>query len=99
MSLGNAIKYNRETGSFEWSEGYRYEDLTKENQDIIWWLRHLVEQLDGLKSDYEIEVEGMSTLDKIKKEIALKIIDEVEEWLDGSIDEIQVSLADSEGEE
>jgi len=103
MSLGHAIRYNRESGDFEFSEGYRYEDLTKENQDIIWWCRHLVEQLDGFKEDvdYYINTDKETTIDKIKKEIAIEIIEKVEEYLDGSIDEIQVSLADSQedGEE
>ena len=97
MSLGHAIKYNRENGDFEWSEGYRLEDLTKEHQDIIWWLRHLVEELDGFSAEYETETN--STLEKIKNEIAKEVIEEAKEYLDSSVDEIQVSLADSEGEE
>ena len=97
MSLGHAIKYNRENGEFEWSEGYRVEDLTKEHQDIIWWLRHLVEELDGFSAEYETETN--STLEKIKNEIAKEVIEEAKEYLDSSVDEIQVSLADSEGEE
>ena len=97
MSLGHALKYNRETGEMEWSEGYRCEDLTKEHQEIIWWLRHLLESLSGLKGEYELKSE--TTLEKIKNEIAVKTIDEVEEYLDSTIDEIQVSLADSEVEE
>lgn len=97
MSLGNAIKYNRENGEFEWSEGYRIEDLTKEHQDIIWWLRHLVEEIDGFSADYEMGTD--STLEKIKNEITLKVCDELKEYLNSSIDEIQVSLADDEGEE
>lgn len=97
MSLGHAIKYNRENGDFEWSEGYRVEDLTKEHQDIIWWLRHLVEELDGFSAEYETETK--STLEKIKNEIAKEVIEEAKEYLDSSVDEIQVSLADSEGEE
>jgi len=97
MSLGHAIKYNRENGEFEWSEGYRVEDLTKEHQDIIWWLRHLVEELDGFSAEYEVETN--STLEKIKNEIAKEVIEEAKQYLDSSVDEIQVSLADSEGEE
>ena len=97
MSLGHAIKYNRENGEFEWSEGYRVEDLTKEHQDIIWWLRHLVEELDGFSAEYETETN--STLEKIKNEIAKEVIEEAKQYLDSSVDEIQVSLADSEGEE
>lgn len=99
MSLGNAMKYNRETGKLEWSEGYRYEDLTKEHQDIIWWLNHLLEDIDGFKADYEIKTLEETTLDKIKREIAIKVCDDLKEYLEGTIDEIQVSLADSEGEE
>ena len=97
MSLGHAIKYNRENGNFEWSEGYRVEDLTKEHQDIIWWLRHLVEELDGFSAEYEVETN--SILEKIKNEIAKEVIEEAKQYLDSSVDEIQVSLADSEGEE
>ena len=97
MSLGHAIKYNRENGDFEWSEGYRVEDLTKEHQDIIWWLRHLVEELDGFSAEYEIETG--SILEKIKNEIAKEVIEKAKDYLDSSVDEIQVSLADSEGEE
>ena len=97
MSLGHAIKYNKENGEFEWSEGYRVEDLTKEHQDIIWWLRHLVEELDGFSAEYETKTN--STLEKIKNEIAKEVIEKAKEYLDSSVDEIQVSLADSEGEE
>lgn len=99
MSLGNAIKYNRKNGEFEWSEGYRYKDLTKEHQEIIWWLRHLVEDLEGLKADYELETDKTTIYEKLKNEIAIETIEKVEEYLDSSVDEIQVSLADSEGEE
>lgn len=99
MSLGHAIRYNRENGEFEWSEGYRAEDLTKEHQDIIWWLRHLVEELDGFSAEYEIETEQTPILEKIKNEIAKEVIEKAKDYLDSSVDEIQVSLADSEGEE
>lgn len=99
MSLGNAIKYNRENGKLEWSEGYRYEDLNDENKNIIDWLNHLVEGLDGLKGDYELESEDTTILEKIRNEIAIQTIIEAKEWLDASIDEIQVSLIENQGDE
>ena len=36
---------------------------------------------------------------KIKNEIAKEVIEKAKDYLDSSVDEIQVSLADSEGEE
>lgn len=101
MSLGHALKYNRETGSLEWSEGYRYEDLTKEHQSIIDLLRDLVNDIEGFKYDYEVELgeEDTPLIKKLKDEIVIETSNKIKEYLESSIDEIQVSLADSEGEE
>ena len=101
MSLGHALKYNRETGSLEWNEGYRYEDLTKENQGIIDLLRDLVNDIEGFKYDYEVELDMEDTplIKKLKDEIVIETSNKIKEYLEASIDEIQVSLADSEGEE
>lgn len=101
MSLGHAIKYNRETGKLEWNEGYRYEDLTKEHQGIIDLLRDLVNDIEGFKYDYELELDEEDTplIKKLKDEIVIETSNKIKEYLEASIDEIQVSLADSEGEE
>jgi hypothetical protein len=64
MSLGNAMKYNRTTGDLEWNEGYKYEDLTSENQNIIDWCNYLIKDIDGFKADFEIETEYTTTLEK-----------------------------------
>ena len=99
MSLGNAIKYNRETGNYEWSEGYRYEDLTDENKNIIDWCNHLIEDIEGFKADYEIETEDISILEKTKNEIAIEVISNLIEYLKASVDEYQVALIENQPEE
>ena len=99
MSLGHAIKYNRENGEFEWSEGYRYEDLTEENKNIIDWCRHLIEDIDGFKADYETETEYTNTLSKIRNEIAIDTINMLKEYLKASVDEYQISLIENQPEE
>lgn len=97
MSLGHAIKYNKETGKLEWNEGYRYEDLTEENKNIIDTCNYLLESIDSFSVDYELE-EG-NTLDKIKKEIALEVIEELKEYLSSLLDDIQVGLIEGQIEE
>ena len=99
MSLGNAMKYNRETGQLEWNEGYRYEDLTNENKNIIDWCNYLIDDIDGFKADYEMETEYTTTLDKMENEIAIKVIDDLKEYLKATLDGYQVSLIENqEGE-
>ena len=93
------MKYNRETGQLEWNEGYRYEDLTNENKNIIDWCNYLIDDIDGFKADYEMETEYTTTLDKMKNEIAIKVIDDLKEYLKATLDGYQVSLKENqEGE-
>lgn len=99
MSLGHAIKYNKETGSYEFNEGYRYEDLTEENKNIIDWCKYLIEDIDGFKADYEIETEYTTTLDKITSEIAIDTINKLKKYLEGSVAEYQISLIENQPEE
>ena len=73
------MKYNRETGQLEWNEGYRYEDLTNENKNIIDWCNYLI--------------------DAGQLEIAIKVIDDLKEYLKATLDGYQVSLIENqEGE-
>ena len=99
MSLGNAIKYNRENGNFEFAEGYRYEDLTNENKNIIDWCKYLIDDIDGFKADYELGTEEETILEKIKKEIVLETIEELKEYLKSTITEYQVSLIENQPDE
>lgn len=81
-------------------EGYRYEDLTKENKDIIDWLNYLVNDIDGFEYDYaEVQPEHETTLDRIKNEIAVEVIEELKDYLKVTILEYQISLIENQPEE
>lgn len=101
MSLGNAIKYNKETKELEFAEGYRYEDLTDENKGKIDECRYLIESIEGYREDYRLDLENeeSSILDKLKSEIAIEVIDDLTEHLEATLQEIQVSLIDWQYEE
>ena len=81
------------------NEGYRYEDLTKENKDIIDWCNYLVNDIDGFEYDYAIEPEHETTLDRIKNEIAVEVIEKLKHYLEATILEYQISLIENQPEE
>ena len=96
MSLGNAVKYNKETGEFEFTDGYKYENLNSENKGIMTMLEHLIDSIDGFRFDYEVETPGTTILEKIKNEIALEVIDKLKEYLESTKSEIQISLIENQ---
>ena len=83
------------------NEGYRYEDLTNENKDIIDWLNYLVNDIDGFEYDYskEAQTEHETTLDRIKNEIAVEVIEKLKDYLRATILEYQISLIENQPEE
>lgn len=85
--------------------GYRREDLTKENQEILSWCDSVVEELDNLKNNLEFledsdldSSDDLSVISQMKKEIVVKTIDKAVEWLQAHVDEIQVGLAENQDE-
>ena len=88
--------------------GYRREDLTKENQEILSWCDSLIEELDNLKNNLEFledsdlplsaDDEDVSVIGKMKLEIVINTIDKAVEWLQAHVDEIQVGLAENQDE-
>lgn len=91
-------------------EGYRRQDLNEENQKIMNWLDHLIEQLDNLKNnvefiDEEIEnpefvaKEDRTILGTMKYEMACKVIDKAVEWLQIEAADVQIALAENEPDE
>lgn len=80
-------------------EGYRREDLTKENQKVMSFLDRLTDDFDNLKDNLEFMDEEMtddSEIGKIKREIAIKIIAAAEEWMEASKADIQISLIENQ---
>ena len=85
--------------------GYRREDLTKENQEILSWCDSLIEELDNLTNNLEFledsdldSGDGLSVIGQMKKEIVINTIDKAVEWLRQHVDEIQVALAENQDE-
>lgn len=74
------------------TEGYRLEDLSKEDQRIVNALNSLADAFEGFEPDF---YEG-GTLGEIKDEIAEEVIEQVKEWFEATIAEMQVSLAEAE---
>lgn len=72
-------------------EGYTYDNLNDQNKDIIHWLRYLLSCLDGF--DYEV---GEGIMAQMVKEISEGTIEDLKEYLDATIAEIQISLLESQ---
>lgn len=76
-------------------EGYRAKDLNEENQWALHWLRYV--EKNFINFEYEdFEAESDSILGKIKMEIAEDVIQQVKDWLEVEIAEIQIGLAEGE---
>lgn len=83
-------------------KGYRREDLSEHNQEILSFCDMLIESLENLKDNLDyIDEECIeeSTIAKIKKEYANKVINGVVEWLEMELADMQVNLAESENVE
>ena len=85
-------------------EGYRLEDLNLENQKIILTLRSLLEDFENgfeyESDDFEINEDGyISTIGKIKEEIADEVIQQAIDWIDIRIADYQISLSEMELDE
>lgn len=87
-------------------EGYRREDLSKEHQAELDAQDFIIDELDNLKNNLEFIDEEMcrkdfetrkeTILEKMKSEIAEKVIDKAIEWLRIQQADYQISLAESE---
>lgn len=76
-------------------DGYKYDDLTDDNKKIIDGCNYLIKDIDTFEfDDYDINVK--TTLGKIKKEISDEVILQLQEWLNGTIAELQISLIESQ---
>ena len=69
-------------------KGYRREDLSEQNEN-------LKDNLDYIDEECTEE----STIGKIKKEYANKVINGVVEWLEMELADMQINLAESENVE
>lgn len=77
-------------------EGYRFEDLTKENQEIIRWLKYLKEDFENFEYQHD---EISEILTDIVSEIADDVIEEVKTWMEIQIADYQISMAENQPEE
>lgn len=83
-------------------EGYERETLSKENQIILKWLDTTIDELENCKrnlDDFDEDICDENLLGKIKEEFAEGLIDWLKIYLNSYIDEIQITLAEDEGEE
>ena len=80
-------------------EGYRYEDLTPENKTVIDGMRWLLGEMDGACADWTLSETGAPLHDRVYNSIALEAADHIRDWLEASILEMQISLAESQPEE
>ena len=78
-------------------KGYRYEDLTPENQNVIDWCKHLAGELDTF-AENTIEDGGAPLHERVYNSIARETVECAKEWLETTILEIQVSLAENQPE-
>lgn len=84
-------------------KGYRAEDLSERNQDIVGWLRYLQKEFEETDAVDIADLgcsryDGSSTIGKMITEVQERYKEVVEDWLRITINEIQISLAESEGE-
>ncbi len=80
-------------------EGYRYEDLSDEHKKQIDILNCLKEDFDSFDANMDAYCDicdDDSIISEIEMEIAEKVIEGVKHWLDSTIAEYQVNLAENE---
>lgn len=83
-------------------EGYERETLSKEKQIILKWLDTMIDELENCKGnidDFDKDICDENLLGKIKEEFAAGLIDWLKIYLNSYIDEVQITLAEDEGEE
>lgn len=90
-------------------DGYKKENLSKENQAQLDAQDYIINELDNLKNNLEfidsdmcsegLETGNESVVGKIKTEIAINVINKAVEWLKLQQAEYQISLAENEEEE
>ena len=85
--------------------GYRREDLTRNSQDILYWLDTMQERIENLKYDLNSMDEeirdysdrkNITLIGQLKKEYALKVMDFVLEKMEEFKADIQITLAENE---
>lgn len=82
-------------------EGYRRQDLTDEHKRTLEWLDLIAEDFENFSFDDPDVFEGepMSIIGQIKVEIANNVTEQVKEWLENKIADIQIAMAESEEDE
>lgn len=78
------------------NEGYRLEDLSAHNQDVMKWLRFVEEEFEEHVEGYLDLSDNNSIIEKITNEIAADALNEAVVNLHLIINEIQISLAENE---
>ena len=76
------------------NEGYRFDDLNKQNQDVIRWLNWLIDDIAEKKADY-IDTEDMGLWEKLQNEIARDVVDEIVDHARIQIAEYQIALIEN----
>lgn len=80
------------------SDGYKFENLTEENQNHIKWLTFLVEDLAERQFEYtDTSEDGL--IQKLYNEIARDVIDDMIEHARIKLAEYQISMIESQPDE
>lgn len=77
------------------SDGYKLEDLTKENRDIINFMRYLKGDIKDYADSYFFDSDD-SIISQIKEEIVSEAFGNLNDWLELQIAEYQIALIESQ---
>lgn len=74
-------------------EGYREEDLSERDAYALRWLRFLQ---DSFKNGfmYDFEDDATTIIGRIKQEVSDDVVQQINEWLEMEIAEIQITFAE-----
>ncbi len=78
-------------------DGYTFDDLTPENQDVIRWLRLVEADIDTFEANCLFGLDD-TIIEKLQAEIAEDVIAEFRQWLACEIAEVQISLIEHQEE-
>lgn len=78
-----------------YTDGYKYENLTEENQSHIKWLKFLIEDIGDRKCEYT-DTAHSTLLERVRNEIARDAIDDVVEYARTRLAEYQISMIENQ---
>ena len=80
-------------------EGYRLEDLTAEHQETMRWLRYVEDELrETVPTNILDDEEDDPLHERLYGSIGREVLEEAADFIHATINEIQITLAESEPE-